>query len=344
MKQRHAAAATSALFTLLPLSLLLFRLLALLVRLRLAAFRDAALSLHLLARLRIRPVHLRLPGPHATTLRVWCPAEPSSKPPLLLLHGFGGDSKWTWARNLPTLSRHFHVYAPDLLFFGAHSRSRSPLRTVAFQARCAAEAMRLLGVDRYDVVGISYGGFVVYRLAAMEARDRVPRVVVMTSGVAATPGEMREMAAREERAVEESLLPETADGLRRLVRRSMHRPPPWMPDFVLDDFIKLMCVDQRKERAELLHELLKNGAGIDPLPVLTQQQSLVCTAENANSVGRQGPGVPFGSRPQTAKASRRRVKVRDHQGRRARVAVGGSRASEPLHQVVPTGRINTRAC
>nr|AAO13466.1 Hypothetical protein [Oryza sativa Japonica Group] len=324
MKQRHATATASALFALLPLSLLLFRLLVLLVRLRLAAFRDAALSLHFLARLRIRPVHLRLPGTDATTVRVWCPAAPSAKPPLLLLHGFGGDSKWTWARNLPALSRHFHVYAPDLLFFGAHSRSASPLRTVAFQARCAAEAMRLLGVDRYDVVGISYGGFVAYRLAAVEGRDRVPRVVVMTSGVAATPGEMREMAAREERAVEESLLPETADGLRRLVRRSMHRPPPWMPDFVLDDFIKnplsffltknmyidrflsnlagrarvkyrsaiqysytcsaggewhghvkcnlyLMCVVQRKERAELLHELLKNGAGIDPLPVLTQK-------------------------------------------------------------------------
>uniref|UniRef100_A0A0E0NQH6 AB hydrolase-1 domain-containing protein n=1 Tax=Oryza rufipogon TaxID=4529 RepID=A0A0E0NQH6_ORYRU len=177
MKQRHATATASALFALLPLSLLLFRLLVLLVRLRLAAFRDAALSLHFLARLRIRPVHLRLPGTDATTVRVWCPAAPSAKPPLLLLHGFGGDSKWTWARNLPALSRHFHVYAPDLLFFGAHSRSASPLRTVAFQARCAAEAMRLLGVDRYDVVGISYGGFVAYRLAAVEGRDRVPRVV-----------------------------------------------------------------------------------------------------------------------------------------------------------------------
>ena len=33
---------------------------------------------------------------------------------------------------------------------------------------------------------------------------------------------------------------------------------------------QLMCVDQRKERAELLQELLKNGAGFDPLPVLTQ--------------------------------------------------------------------------
>jgi len=120
-----------------------------------------------------------------------------------------------------------------------HSRSASPLRSVVFQARCAADAMRLLGVPRYDVAGISYGGFVAYRMAAAEARGAVGRVVVMTSGVAATPGEMREMAAREERTVEEALLPETAEGLRLLVRRSMHRPPPWMPDFVLDDFIKV---------------------------------------------------------------------------------------------------------
>lgn len=226
---------TSTVLALLSLSLLLLRLL---LRLRLAAFRDAALSLHLLARLRLRPVHLRLPG-GATTLRVWCPSSPSSKPPLLLLHGFGGDAKWTWARNLPLLSRHFHVYAPDLVFFGAHSRSASPLRSVAFQARCAADAMRLLGVHRYDVAGISYGGFVAYRMAAAEARGAVGRVVVMTSGVAAAPGEMREMAAREERTVEEALLPKTAEGLRFLVRRSMHRPPPWMPDFVLDDFIQV---------------------------------------------------------------------------------------------------------
>jgi hypothetical protein len=228
---------TPTLFALLSLSLLLLRLL---LRLRFAAFRDAALSLHLLARLRLRPVLLRLPaGAGATTLRVWCPSSPSRKPPLLLLHGFGGDAKWTWARNLPRLSRHFHVYAPDLVFFGAHSRSASPLRSVAFQARCAADAMRLLGVPRYDVAGISYGGFVAYRMAAAEARGAVGRVVVMTSGVAATPAEMREMAAREERTVEEALLPETAEGLRFLVRRSMHRPPPWMPDFVLDDFIKV---------------------------------------------------------------------------------------------------------
>jgi hypothetical protein len=34
--------------------------------------------------------------------------------------------------------------------------------------------------------------------------------------------------------------------------------------------MQLMYVDQKRERAELLHELLKTGAGFDPLPVLTQ--------------------------------------------------------------------------
>lgn len=34
--------------------------------------------------------------------------------------------------------------------------------------------------------------------------------------------------------------------------------------------LQLMFVDQRKERTELLRELLRSGAGIDPLPALTQ--------------------------------------------------------------------------
>lgn len=38
---------------------------------------------------------------------------------------------------------------------------------------------------------------------------------------------------------------------------------------------QLMCTNQRKERAELLQELLKNGAGMDPLPVLTQETLII---------------------------------------------------------------------
>uniref|UniRef100_A0A0A9DYR8 AB hydrolase-1 domain-containing protein n=1 Tax=Arundo donax TaxID=35708 RepID=A0A0A9DYR8_ARUDO len=109
----------------------------------------------------------------------------------------------------------------------------------------------------------------------------------------------------------------------------MHRPPPWMPDFVLDDFIKLMCVDQRKERAELLQELLKNGAGIDTLPVLTQETLIIWGDKD------QVFPVELGHRLQRHLGEK--IQARDRQGRRARAAAGGGRASEPLHQVFPPG-------
>nr|CAD1822572.1 unnamed protein product [Ananas comosus var. bracteatus] len=52
----------------------------------------------------------------------------------------------------------------------------------------------------------------------------------------------------------------------------VHAPPPkWVPDFLLRDFIQVMYLDQRKERVELLKELLEKGTGMDPLPVLTQE-------------------------------------------------------------------------
>ncbi|KAK1667102.1 hypothetical protein QYE76_055261 [Lolium multiflorum] len=259
--------------TLLALLFVSLLLVPLLLRLRLAAFYDTALTLHLLVRLRIRPVTVRLPGPDGTTMRVWCPASPSSKPPLLLLHGFGGDAKWTWVQNFAALSSSFHVYAPDLVFFGSSSRSASPLRSVAFQARCSADAMRILGVPHYHIAGISYGGFVAYRMAAVEARECVGRLVIMTSAVAASTQEITALAAREEIAVEDALMPETVAGLRRLLCRIMHSPPR-LPDFLLLDIIQ-MFADQRKERSELLRELLQKGVGIDLLPALNQKTLLL---------------------------------------------------------------------
>lgn len=97
--------------------------------------------------------------------------------------------------------------------------------------------MRSLGVERYSVAGISYGGFVAFRLAA-EAEE-VERLVVLTAGIGATATEMREMADGEKRDVSEILLPEKAEDLMTLMRRSMHRSPEWVPEFLLRDFLQV---------------------------------------------------------------------------------------------------------
>ncbi|KAG6493085.1 hypothetical protein ZIOFF_048061 [Zingiber officinale] len=140
-----------------------------------------------------------------------------SFPALLLIHDFGDNSKWQWERQIGALSRSFDLYIPDLLFFG-RSRSSCADRSVGYQARCVAEVMRLLGVARYSVMGISYGGFMAFRLAEMEAMS-VERVAILTAGICMSPEQLRVMSAKEKRDVCDLLLPQKADDLRALVSR-----------------------------------------------------------------------------------------------------------------------------
>ncbi|XP_042465810.1 uncharacterized protein Mb2734-like [Zingiber officinale] len=171
----------------------------------------------------LRPVTLDL---GYASLHIWGPNPrcASRKPALLLIHGFGGNSKWHWERQIGALSLSFNLYIPDLLFFG-RSRSSCADRSVGYQAQCIAEAMCLLGVARYSVMGISYGGFVAFRLAEMEA-ESVELVAILTAGICMSPEQLRVMSAKEKRDVCELLLPQKADDLRSLVSRSMYRPPP----------------------------------------------------------------------------------------------------------------------
>ncbi|WOK93222.1 hypothetical protein Cni_G01917 [Canna indica] len=228
------------------------------------AFREFLLDL-LFLRHGLRPVIFDLGG---ASIHLWIPARPR-KPALVLIHGFGGNSKWQWESQVGPLSRAFDLYIPDLVFFG-RSSSEGPDRSVGFQAWCVAKAMRQLGVTRYSVVGISYGGFVAFRMAAAEAENAVERVVLLTAGICATTKQMKELVTREERDVRDSLLPQKAEDLMELMRRSMYRPPRWIPAFVLDDFIQVMYRNHRKERIELLDDLIERGIDLDPLPVINK--------------------------------------------------------------------------
>ena len=108
-----------------------------------------------------------------TSIHVWLPKhhghvpkdvdkKPAAKRAVLLLHGFGASAIWQWQGQLSLLCPHYDVYMPDLVFF-VGSTTKSDRRTEVFQAECMQQLMKTVGVERYDVVGISYGGFVAYR-------------------------------------------------------------------------------------------------------------------------------------------------------------------------------------
>jgi pimeloyl-ACP methyl ester carboxylesterase len=80
------------------------------------------------------------------TVHIWVPASPapSSRPPLVLLHGFGACATWQWNPFLrPLIRAGFDLYVPDLLFFG-DSSSPAADRSDIYQARCALLSAWLL--------------------------------------------------------------------------------------------------------------------------------------------------------------------------------------------------------
>ncbi|RWV86687.1 hypothetical protein GW17_00051390 [Ensete ventricosum] len=175
------------------------------------------------------------------TVHCWVPARPDpSRPPLLLLHGFGATAIWQWSAHLrPLLRAGFDLYVPDLLFFGV-SAAPGPDRSESYQAQCIMAAMEAAGVRRFGLVGVSYGGFVAYRMAAMYP-TAVERVVLCCAGVCL---EERDLAAglfvvSDLREAIEILLPQRPEKLRQLVRLSFVRPPPVMPSCFLRDYIQV---------------------------------------------------------------------------------------------------------
>src|SRR5918998_231540 len=102
-----------------------------------------------------------------------------SGPPLILLHGLSGSSRW-WSRNVPVFSRNFRTYSVDLPGFGQSRGVRwSRLDDIADRL---ADWLVAEGLPRAHVAGHSLGGAVAARLAARHP-DRLDRLVLVDAAI-----------------------------------------------------------------------------------------------------------------------------------------------------------------
>jgi haloacetate dehalogenase len=92
----------------------------------------------------------------------------TTRPPLLLLHGFP-QTHAIWHLVAPRLRRHFALVMPDLRGYGDSDKPRGPADHSAYAKRTMAldalELMRTLGHERFFVCGHDRGGRVAHRLA-----------------------------------------------------------------------------------------------------------------------------------------------------------------------------------
>lgn len=118
-----------------------------------------------------------------------------NKPYLLLLHGMGANARTNWSSQVGTLSKHFNLIVPDLIYFG-ESTSESGDYSVDFQAMQIHEAIKRLGIkDSINVMGFSYGGLT----AAMYNQifqSNIIKLIIIDGPVKFYSGEMADSLAK----------------------------------------------------------------------------------------------------------------------------------------------------
>jgi pimeloyl-ACP methyl ester carboxylesterase len=108
-------------------------------------------------------------------------------PALVLLHGYVADGQTTWRRQLDELCDEFTVVAWDAP--GAGGSSDPPLGFgMVDYVDCLAGFVDALGLDRPNVVGLSFGGSLA--LAAQGRRVPVARALVLASAYAGWGGSL----------------------------------------------------------------------------------------------------------------------------------------------------------
>jgi len=100
-------------------------------------------------------------------------------PPLLLVHGIGGDWR-TWEPVLEDLARHHRVVAPDLPGHGTSAKGAGDYSLGAL-ASALRDLCGALGIARATVVGHSLGGGIAMQFS-YQFPERCERLVLVASG------------------------------------------------------------------------------------------------------------------------------------------------------------------
>ncbi len=162
-------------------------------------------------------------------------------PPVILLHGFGGQI-WVWEKQISALSRHHRLYIPDLLGYGYSDRPKVDY-TPALFIDSIRQLMDQLGLQRASLIGNSMGGGIAWAFALAHP-ERIDKLVLIDSIPPDTVPAVRNPSFRWFLAIRDlPVLPYLAV---RLATRGMLRAT--LKEMVFDDHLITDAVVERQYR------------------------------------------------------------------------------------------------
>jgi pimeloyl-ACP methyl ester carboxylesterase len=111
---------------------------------------------------------------------------PADAPPLVLLHGGGGNSL-QWIPNIEALSKSYRVYAVDNIYDFGRSIYTRTLKTPGDFVNWLDEVFSALGLGNHiSLMGLSYGGWLTSQYA-LRYPDRLDKIVLLAPGGTVLP-------------------------------------------------------------------------------------------------------------------------------------------------------------
>ncbi len=157
---------------------------------------------------------------------------------MVLLHGFGADKDnwllWAWY-----LRKRVHLVCPDLPGFGESAIDPESDYSTSAQADRLNRFLGALGVERCHLVGNSMGGVIALRYALAYPSSLSTMTLIDAAGV--TPHYKNAFELGVDRG-ERQLLARQPEDIDRLLRLTMHKPPPAPRRF------KQVYLERAKER------------------------------------------------------------------------------------------------
>jgi len=185
-------------------------------------------------------------------------------PPLLLLHGFGGDGD-NWVLFAPLLREHFRIIVPDLPGFGQTGYLSGKSYSLDVQIGRLKDFVDMLHLQHIHLIGNSMGGYFAAAFAA-KYPERIATLALFDAAGVDMPvkSPFYEAALRGENML---LIRQPAD-FERLLRLVYHKKP-FVPIYLRDYMVnhRMQVAD---EQDLIFHEIFSERVWLDDqLPQIT---------------------------------------------------------------------------
>jgi pimeloyl-ACP methyl ester carboxylesterase len=181
----------------------------------------------------------------------------TDKTPLILIHGFGAESKYQWYKQVVMLSKQYRLIMPNLLYFG-QTTPDSPRFEISDQVDLIRSLKNHLKIDKTSIIGVSYGGLISAELIR-QIPNEISKLVLFDAPIKFMYHSDIDRVIKEQQveSVESLFVPNDAEGLKKLFYVATSSKFP-LPASTMTTFYEKFYSDNVAEKTRLMEKMLSS--------------------------------------------------------------------------------------